>query len=673
MVDQSKLAAQTDAVFKSSRGYAKGGMPEDVDIQRVDPVSGNEVPPGSLPAEVRDDIPAQLSEGEYVVPADVVRYYGVKFFEDLRSDAKMGWDAMDQNGRIGGEPMGPSGMEMGNDELPFDLSELQFDEVDVPEENVLKAAEGMYVSGYSLGDFVKSLFGGSPQERAERKKAKGAYGYADGGYAKSEGDPGYETEGALGLGSKGLGLQGGLEMRKYENAAGEIRYIPFVDGIAQVVIPEGFYPFGEVPPEETDTSTTTAPTVEDIAAEDDDGYTKPMQSVNFQELSNAELADMLKQQQGLTGNAIAAAAGVVNPIMGLAVKFAMYDTSKRIKKELERRAADPNLTDKEKLEVKSMLEVANKDQPKLIERLFTAVKEKVEDIVDPQERVETNQGAPTRGALGLTREERLMEQAIPTFVPEESLGAPVEAKTVEELPTKETKPEDDIITLDEIVVDAEKDSQDYVIDENGIMIPVASSSEKFNKAGQGDSMTPLTDAFGTGNVFTSGPQTPSATTGLGSSPNAMARAAASMYGKTQDTETGGGTFTSAYKPTTATPDVYTPTASETQREKVKRENTKAIIKAINEGKPESQINAMKSAAAKSEDYFANKEASDAVAQKKAETSASTGGGGSSYSGGYGSGDLPKTTSTVKKESIEQKIARGGGFSKGGLASKKKKK
>ena len=29
----------------------------------VDPVSGNEVPTGSLPEEVRDDIPAQLSEG----------------------------------------------------------------------------------------------------------------------------------------------------------------------------------------------------------------------------------------------------------------------------------------------------------------------------------------------------------------------------------------------------------------------------------------------------------------------------------------------------------------------------------------------------------------------------------------------------------------------------------
>jgi len=72
-----------------------------------DPVSGNDVPPGSLPKEVRDDIPARLSEGEYVVPADVVRYYGVKFFEDLRTQAKMGLQQMDADGRIGGEPIEP--------------------------------------------------------------------------------------------------------------------------------------------------------------------------------------------------------------------------------------------------------------------------------------------------------------------------------------------------------------------------------------------------------------------------------------------------------------------------------------------------------------------------------------------------------------------------------------
>ena len=81
----------------------QGGMQNDGMTR--DPVSGNEVPPGSLAKEVRDDIPAQLSEGEYVVPADVVQYYGVKFFEDLRMEAKAGLKQMEETGRIGGEPV----------------------------------------------------------------------------------------------------------------------------------------------------------------------------------------------------------------------------------------------------------------------------------------------------------------------------------------------------------------------------------------------------------------------------------------------------------------------------------------------------------------------------------------------------------------------------------------
>ena len=98
------------------KGYNKGGMMEQQmslfeeggmkdDGLEKDPVSGNDIPPGSLAKEVRDDIPAQLSDGEYVVPADVVQYFGVKFFEDLRMEAKSGLKQMDETGRIGGEPM----------------------------------------------------------------------------------------------------------------------------------------------------------------------------------------------------------------------------------------------------------------------------------------------------------------------------------------------------------------------------------------------------------------------------------------------------------------------------------------------------------------------------------------------------------------------------------------
>ena len=103
------MSNQMEMAFMQEGGIADDGMD-------VDPVSGNEVPPGSLAEEVRDDIPAQLSEGEYVVPADVVRYYGVKFFEDLRDQAKRGLAEMEANGRIGGEPV-PEGGPVNDQEL----------------------------------------------------------------------------------------------------------------------------------------------------------------------------------------------------------------------------------------------------------------------------------------------------------------------------------------------------------------------------------------------------------------------------------------------------------------------------------------------------------------------------------------------------------------------------
>ena len=128
--------------------FALGGSVED-----VDPVSGNEVPTGSLPEEVRDDIPAQLSEGEYVVPADVVRFYGVKFFEDIRTQAKQGFAEMEANGRIGGEPIPPEGMEMvetEDEDFPFDISELQTVSGDQP---MINMKDGGYLTGYNQGGF----------------------------------------------------------------------------------------------------------------------------------------------------------------------------------------------------------------------------------------------------------------------------------------------------------------------------------------------------------------------------------------------------------------------------------------------------------------------------------------------------------------------------------------
>jgi len=59
-----------------------------------------EVPFGSLEEEVADDVPVLLSEGEYVVPADVVRYGGLKHLEEMRTMAKCGLMSMEMDGRL---------------------------------------------------------------------------------------------------------------------------------------------------------------------------------------------------------------------------------------------------------------------------------------------------------------------------------------------------------------------------------------------------------------------------------------------------------------------------------------------------------------------------------------------------------------------------------------------
>lgn len=123
-----------------SFAFADGGLRDDG--MREDPVSGNEVPSGSMANEVRDDIPAQLSEGEYVVPADVVRYYGVKFFEDLRNEAKMGLQDMEARGRIGGEPV-PEGGPMNDDDLtPEEMAAIQ---------EMMGMYQGGSVTGFAQG------------------------------------------------------------------------------------------------------------------------------------------------------------------------------------------------------------------------------------------------------------------------------------------------------------------------------------------------------------------------------------------------------------------------------------------------------------------------------------------------------------------------------------------
>ena len=79
--------------------FAEGGMMDDG--KDVDPVSGNDVPTGSLAEEVRDDVDAKLSPGEFVIPADVVRFIGLERLMKMRDEAKKGLARMNDIGQMG--------------------------------------------------------------------------------------------------------------------------------------------------------------------------------------------------------------------------------------------------------------------------------------------------------------------------------------------------------------------------------------------------------------------------------------------------------------------------------------------------------------------------------------------------------------------------------------------
>lgn len=272
-------------VYKNIRTFNEGGlsMNEEEQMQgvfkssrtgEVDPISGNEVPPGSLPEEVRDDIPAMLSEGEYVVPADVLRYYGMKFFEDLRSEAKMGLSNMEANGRMGGEPVMDDGLPFSNEELVA---------MEMPSEEQVAAAKG------------------------------GLMGYQEGGVTKPEFLKDQSVFGIEDILPGVSGGFGGIEYKEYVNDKGRTISIPFFNGEPLGVIPIGFVDADQqvVKEEEDIISDNMGPGY----GEEDAPTGKSFSDMNAQELSdalsglptNAELAGItgFTALAGIPGGALA--------------------------------------------------------------------------------------------------------------------------------------------------------------------------------------------------------------------------------------------------------------------------------------------------------------------------------------------------------------------------------
>jgi len=109
--------------------FAEGGVMQEGGT--VDPVSGNEVPPGAMQEEVRDDIDAKLSEGEFVFPADVVRFIGLQTLMKLRDKAKSGLKRMEEIGQMGNAEEVPDAEALHgeNEEMDDDMFSSEIDSI----------------------------------------------------------------------------------------------------------------------------------------------------------------------------------------------------------------------------------------------------------------------------------------------------------------------------------------------------------------------------------------------------------------------------------------------------------------------------------------------------------------------------------------------------------------
>ena len=270
MDEPQKFAEGGMPVAKQMSMFDEGGLMDEGGT--VDPVSGNDVPPGSTQEEVRDDIPAQLSEGEFVFPADVVRYIGLGNLMRIRQEAKMGLKMMEEMGQMGNSEEATM-----PDDLPFDINDLDME--DELEYNVGGFVPGTLeqqqygISGVKQSEEPTTGVAAVPQQAASQQYVQPVQAAVPTmtAYKPSEVPTFQQT-----IGDDAFGTYD--ELRQYKNEAGNIINIPFRNGQPISPIPEG-YTF--VNPEATETEeVTTTPTTpqttsvreEQTGGEDRDSY-----------------------------------------------------------------------------------------------------------------------------------------------------------------------------------------------------------------------------------------------------------------------------------------------------------------------------------------------------------------------------------------------------------------
>ena len=112
-------AKKKNEIVEMSHGGMMSGLMGG--MMGYDEVSGNPIPIGSNPENVRDDIDAKLSTDEYVMPAHVVKWHGLKQIQMMQAEAEMGLMSMQMEGLIQSEDTPEVEEEMDDTEMDIDM------------------------------------------------------------------------------------------------------------------------------------------------------------------------------------------------------------------------------------------------------------------------------------------------------------------------------------------------------------------------------------------------------------------------------------------------------------------------------------------------------------------------------------------------------------------------
>tara|TARA_Y100000593_G_scaffold48857_1_gene92058 strand:- start:2360 stop:4579 length:2220 start_codon:yes stop_codon:yes gene_type:complete len=259
--------------------FQEGGLEQEGG--EVDPVSGNEVPVGSTKEEVRDDIPARLSEGEFVMPADVVRFHGLDKMMQLRDEAKAGLRKMEAMGQ-----MGNSDEATLPDDVPFGMDDLNVEDEtqEMAEGGLVKAANGTYInpttgiSGFQPSLFTNKTTGFTPYTVPTQLPATSYI-------APQQQNVPMANQGQLPTFGQVIPASQGKydEIVEYENEEGLKLSIPFVNGQPIYPVPTGYKKVdkGIVEAKDVAPKPVNVPNVRQQDDGGDDGDPPPQETVNL--------------------------------------------------------------------------------------------------------------------------------------------------------------------------------------------------------------------------------------------------------------------------------------------------------------------------------------------------------------------------------------------------------